>query len=143
MTKGDKIYCFTCGKISFDDSPVPNFVNPDTKPCSKSRQDSRFNPKWNYRCPHCYGFKTINASQFLEEGKSEAYVVIDTGDNRESLKAHGRQLKQDGIIKGFRVKSVSKGRFRLYERRYIKKYVIKALKKWDRTKALNTMNDTL
>jgi len=71
MTKGDKIYCKTCGKISFDDSPKPIFVHKDTKPCSKSRQDSRFNPNWNYRCAHCYSFKTINATQFLEQQKAK------------------------------------------------------------------------
>ena len=71
MTKGDLIYCYTCGKISFDTSPAPDFRNPNTKP-SKSRQDSRYNPNWNYRCGNCHGFKTINASQFLERQKAEA-----------------------------------------------------------------------
>lgn len=131
MTKGDKIYCYTCGKISYDTTPPPSFVNPNTKP-SGSRQDSRYNPHWNYRCGHCHGFKTINATQFLEEDKEIITIKLLTSNNRETLKARGRELKELGILKNFRVRDIGKNKFTLYEVRRVKKEIFKAFKNCDR-----------
>jgi len=142
MTKGDKIYCYTCGKISYDTAPPPSFVNPNTKP-SGSRQDSRFNPHWNYRCGHCHGFKTINASQFLEEDKEIITIKLLTSNNRETLKARGRELKELGILKNFRVRETKKNTFTLYEVRRVKREILRALEIVTKKKTLNSMKNII
>lgn len=128
MTKGDLIYCYTCGGISIDINEMKS-------------QDGRFNPRWNYRCGHCHGFKTINASQYLDSGHTTKMIALDIGNNPESLKAHGRLLKKQGIIKEFRVQAVRGKRFKLYERRRTKKEILKALTIWAKRKALNSTDD--
>lgn len=122
MTKGDLIYCYTCKQISIDTNEM-------------KMQDGRFNPRWNYRCGHCPSFKTINASQFLDSGRTTYMVVIDIGNNPEALKAEGKYLKEQGIIKEFRVQPISKNRFKLYERRRTKRELLKVLTKWGKNQS--------
>jgi len=117
MTKGDLIYCHVCQSISIDNNEL-------------RIQDSRFNPFWNYRCGFCHGFKTVNASQFLDSGKTTLMIPLGVDRNPETLKAYGRGLKAKGIIKEFRVQSICHRRFKLYERRRIKRDILKALKIW-------------
>ncbi len=123
MTKGDKLFCYTCKAISFDTAEPPDFRNPNTKP-STSRQDSRFNPKWNYRCAFCHGFKVINVSQFLDEGHTESFLLLDAGKNPETLKAYGRELKAKRLIRGFKVIPVGRGKYKLFERVRTKKALL-------------------
>jgi len=114
---GDKILCLTCGGF--------------TKDLGETReQDSRLNPKWVDTCAHCGSIKTLNATYYIEKGKSYKYIPINTSKNPISLRAHGRLLKQRGIIKEFTVEKLSrKNTYRLYERIRVKRLLKRSVDK--------------
>lgn len=118
MSHNDKIYCFTCGKITLDIDPI-------------KIQDSRFNSHWQDRCVHCLSFDTINASLFLENKKSEIYTPITTSPLKGKLKKLGKRLVKEGIIKEFVIWKIGKPNFRLYKRRRIGRELEKAIKQFD------------
>lgn len=119
MTKGDLIYCYTCGAISIDGNLL-------------KIQDGRFNPNWNYRCGFCYGFKTINASQFLDSNKTLTLIPLATHSDIEILREQGRKLKKQGFIKNYCIKKQGrkKNHYKLFERKNTKKDILKALKRY-------------
>lgn len=119
MTKGDLIYCHTCERITIDINTL-------------STQDGRLNPKWNYRCGWCHGFKTINASQYLDSKQHEQKIILAVGKNEHTLRARGRALVAARIIKSFTVQPVARGKFKLYERRRIRQKLGKAVREWER-----------
>lgn len=121
MTKGDLIYCYGCEGISIDTNEL-------------KLQDSRYNPKWNYRCAHCHGFHTVNASQFLEEGKIETFTAIAKSKNLVALKQQAKELKALGIIKGFKIVSRRPTNV-LYARRRLRRELQKVVKKWEQNKS--------
>lgn len=110
----DKIYCFTCGKITIDVDPI-------------RIQDSRFNPKWQDRCVHCLSFKTINATKFIEDGKTELHIPMTTDPSKNRLKKLGDDMVKKGIIKEYRIMKVGKNKWRLYDRRRIRNELKKLL----------------
>ena len=55
-------------------------------------------------------------------------IKLMTSDNKEMLKAKGRELKELGIVKNFWVRPYKKGLFVLCEWRKVKKDLLKVLK---------------
>jgi hypothetical protein len=110
----DKIYCFTCKKITLDINPI-------------KIQDSRYNPKWQDRCIHCLSFKTVNATKFIEDGKTELHIPVTTDTSKRRLKALGNKMIKDGAIKEFRIMKVNKNKWRLYDRRRVRNELKKTL----------------
>ena len=120
MSHLDRIYCFTCKQVSLDIAPI-------------KIQDSRFNPKWQDRCVHCLSFKTVNASLFLESGKKDIFIKIADDPLKGKLKKLGEQMVKEELISNYKIRKLGKHKYRLYERRHLKKELKKAVDIFDKT----------
>jgi hypothetical protein len=117
MSAGDLIYCYTCGGITIDNT-------------NHKLQDSRYNSNWVDRCVHCLSFRTVNATQFLEGNKTEITRPIAKSRNLVALRAEGKRLVEQGIIKEFRINN-NRPVCVLYERRRVRRELQKAIKQWE------------
>ena len=116
MSKGDLIYCYTCGDITIDNT-------------THKLQDSRYNQNWNDRCVHCLSFCTVNATLFLEGKKTDVYKRIAKSRNLAALRQEAKNLVAKGIIKEYKI-DAARPVCVLYERRRVRRELQKALKNW-------------